>query len=765
MPLRQKIFVPFACLCLMFGAVGTFVYARATVVRERSVRAGQLSSASAYISLLVKDSALSLAAASRRAVFTEGFAQALADHDEVRLSKLLLPVAVNARHSFYLALDANGSGAIELAWQGTPEPTPRPAGEWGSEPLFREAVTRSGEYELTPSLLEREGEWFIVVAAPVTVTDGGARGLLVVGDALTPLIRVPKVQNLILGFMDTRGNPVVGSFAARSPGGPAEVLNAVSKVGGKRYETLFSPVQLAGRSIGTLTIAVPAPSGLGMLGGQGFIIGFLALATLLMAFGVGSFISRSLTRRLAELADAAYEFQSGRRDVRVNADGSDELHEVAAAFNLMATDLQQSHDSLEATIEERTAELKHSLSRLDRANARLTKANEAKSVFLGNVSHELRTPLSGILLASEMLHDRSFKMFSEEKVRELSGKIHGSGRHLLALIDDLLDLSRIEAGRLDLNLQSISLSPLLAEVRSSLGPIASDKGIALDIPSGEGHTVFADPVRMKQVLINLITNAIKFTDVGGRVWAEIVPSKGEIEVAVHDTGVGISQADLRRIFKPFERAGTRPVPGTGLGLAISKVIVEAHKGRLSVESVPGEGSIFRAAFPRPKGQETTAIVTAPDLSGPTVIHLNGAAKSTVLLVEDDPATVQLVKQVLESDGYSIEHAQSVGAALASIKAHPPLLVLLDVRLGTENGLDVVKAIRKDPATRALPVVAMSAHAMSKDVKAGLAAGCNDYLVKPIGAKALLERVPSIIRGVAAPSPTNQSSERRAVRQR
>lgn len=764
-PMRRKIFVPFACLSLIFGAVGTYVYARATVVRERAARSSELVRSSEFVSLRIKDVALALASVSRRAAFTEGVPQALADHDEARLSRLLLPVAVNARHDFYVAVDENGSGIFELDWQGTPGPTPRSAGEWGQEPLIREATDPSSENDLVPSVLEREGEWFLVVAARVTLPDGGAN-VVIVGDQLTPLIATSKSrEKLVMAFTDPKGKRIVGRFAAKSPGSSSEVIEAVSRVGGQRYATIFSPVLIAGRWIGTVTASIPATSGLSSLGSGLFVIILLAFLTVLVAFGMGSLISRTLTKRLAELADAAYEFRTGHREVRVNAEGADEIYEVGAAFNLMATDLELSYQTLEAKVEERTAELKQSLERLDRSNAKLTKANEAKSVFLGNVSHELRTPLSGILLASEMLHDRSFKMFSEEKVRELSGKIHGSGRHLLALIDDLLDLSRIEAGRLDLHLQSVSLTPLLADVRSSLGPIASDKGVTLEIPSADGHEVLADPVRIKQVLINLITNAIKFTDVGGRVWVVVDPSKGEVEVAIHDTGVGISQADLRRIFMPFERAGGRPVPGTGLGLAISKVIVEAHKGRLSVQSVPGKGSIFTVVFPTPKGAGKGAVTAAPDLAKTKVIHLNGAAKARVVLVEDDPATVELVKQVLESDGYSIEHAESVGAALASIKARLPQLVLLDVRLGDENGLDVVKALRKDPATRDLPVVAMSAHAMSKDVKAGLAAGCNDYLVKPIGAKTLLELVPSLIQGAKVPMVSVAGSARREARRR
>jgi signal transduction histidine kinase len=216
-------------------------------------------------------------------------------------------------------------------------------------------------------------------------------------------------------------------------------------------------------------------------------------------------------------------------------------------------------------------------------------------MFLASMSHELRTPLHALLLAADILRDPSFSV-SKARARELSDTIATSGRHLLGLIDDLLELSRIEAGRFEVRLEPTSLNLLLTESRQATAPLASGKRIGLDVPGAEGVWVEADPLRARQAIINLLGNAVKFTDRGGRVWVEVGVGVESVSVAVCDTGIGIPPEDHERIFSPFEQVGGSL--GAGLGLAISRSIARAHGGELEVWSEPGKGSRFELTFLR-----------------------------------------------------------------------------------------------------------------------------------------------------------------------
>ena len=233
--------------------------------------------------------------------------------------------------------------------------------------------------------------------------------------------------------------------------------------------------------------------------------------------------------------------------------------------------------------------------RLRGVSARLRRANAVKSDFLASLSHELKTPLSTIMLASDMLQDPASPL-PRARARDWGAKIHTNARHLLGLVEDLIDLSRIEAGRLDLDVRSIEVDPLIHDTIGALSPLSDERRITVDVPSPTRQVILADPLRTRQVLLNLLSNAIKFTPEGGRVWVEVTTERGEVTVAVHDSGIGIARRDVRRIFEPFERAAKSSAPGAGLGLTISLNIMRLLDGRLEVSSTPGEGSTFKAVF-------------------------------------------------------------------------------------------------------------------------------------------------------------------------
>lgn len=259
-------------------------------------------------------------------------------------------------------------------------------------------------------------------------------------------------------------------------------------------------------------------------------------------------------------------------------------------------------------VEERTGELEardvmisEAIGQLGRVNAELAQANEAKSEFLGHVSHELRTPLTAMVIAADTLADPEIGPLPDEEVRSIAERIIGDGRYLLALIDDLLDLTRIEAGRLELRPRTGPIAPMLREAADAVGHLAGDKGVEVEVPATDGIEVHADPLRVRQVMTNLLSNALKFTPQGGRVWIEVVPGPDGLTVAVHDTGTGIQPEDHERIFAPFEQA-PNAVGGAGLGLAISRRLAEMHGGTLTVRSAPGEGSTFMLSLP-PEGSD------------------------------------------------------------------------------------------------------------------------------------------------------------------
>jgi PAS domain S-box-containing protein len=234
---------------------------------------------------------------------------------------------------------------------------------------------------------------------------------------------------------------------------------------------------------------------------------------------------------------------------------------------------------------------------LDQANTSLQQASETRSRLLASVSHELRTPLHSILVAAQLVRDSGLEQGGNRRVRGLGATIEGSGRHLLGLIDDFLDLSRIEVGAFELRPTPVLLGPLLREVRRDMAPLAAEKGIGLTIAEASGLLVVADPLRLRQVLLNLMSNALKFTPRGGRVRITVRLLDDGVRISVHDTGIGIAPGDLDRAFLPFEQVSGTDAPGVGLGLAISRRIAELHGGTLTAVSAVGRGSTFSVTLP------------------------------------------------------------------------------------------------------------------------------------------------------------------------
>ena len=328
-------------------------------------------------------------------------------------------------------------------------------------------------------------------------------------------------------------------------------------------------------------------------------------------------------------------------------------------------------------------------------------ASQHKSQFLANMSHELRTPLNAILGYTELMADGAYGEPSEKMLGILK-RLEANGKHLLGLINDVLDLSKIEAGQLVLELSDYSVQDIAQTVRSTLEPLAADKKLAFkvemapELPAGHG-----DGRRLTQVLINLVGNAIKFTD-AGEVAIKAEANNGSFHVSVRDTGPGISAADQAKLFQEFQQADnaiTKKKGGTGLGLAISKRIIEMHGGKIWVESQPGQGSTF--AFTLPGDRRAAG---------------GGRMSKRILVVEDQPDNRQIIRDMLAPTDYEITEVESGEEALTAIAKQRPDLILMDIQLPIMDGYTATRQIKADPAMRSIPIIAVTSYALSGEEK-------------------------------------------------
>ncbi|GII22996.1 response regulator [Planosporangium mesophilum] len=398
---------------------------------------------------------------------------------------------------------------------------------------------------------------------------------------------------------------------------------------------------------------------------------------------------------------------------------------------------------------------------LARSVRALSAANQAKNDFLANMSHELRTPLNAIIGFSELMRGEQSIGDSRVVPEEWIEHIYASGRHLLDLINDVLDLTKVEAGRLELDQNRVDLSVLVSEAVNTLRPLLERKDLQLrtDVRPVE---VWADRVRLRQVLDNLLSNAIKFTPEGGRISVEAGRADGEVYLAVLDTGVGISAADADRVFDKFQQVGDPEMrqAGTGLGLALTRRLVEAHGGRVELESTPGVGSRFTVTLPddatagptvpirtRVAGVEAAVDGEGTEVGGSTApaaeaegAEAEGSAipgAAHILLIEDDAGAARLLRTYLEGAGYRVQVAGSGEDGLAAARRERPDAVILDVLLPGIDGWGVLRTLKHDPGLHDVPVFVVS---VVDERDAGLSLGAADFFLKPIDRRRLLAKV-------------------------
>ncbi|MDP8903983.1 MAG: response regulator [Chloroflexota bacterium] len=367
----------------------------------------------------------------------------------------------------------------------------------------------------------------------------------------------------------------------------------------------------------------------------------------------------------------------------------------------------------------------------------LRSASQAKSDFVASMSHELRTPLNAILGFSDLMLGEPASDGRHSVRAEWIQYVRTAGQHLLALINDVLDVSKVEAGRLELQVEAIDAEAAVAEAVTGVRPLAAKKNLRLSSQVAMLH-VRADRGRLRQMLYNLLSNAIKYTPDQGEVRVEASVDGANAYISVVDTGVGIAPEDQARVFEAFAQVGEPGLrqAGTGLGLALTKRLVEAHGGRLELESTVGVGSRFILVLPlsSPTTAPATGAGAAPIATSASVGEAQPVGRPNVLVIEDDQQAVALLREYLEPDGYEITSARDGVEGIAAARRHRPAAILLDVILPGPDGWEVLRRLKADEELRHIPVVMVT---VVDEHGIGLALGAVDYLVKPVERGALL----------------------------
>ncbi len=471
-----------------------------------------------------------------------------------------------------------------------------------------------------------------------------------------------------------------------------------------------------------------------------------ALATLISRFTMGL-----LARPLEFLEAGITSVRQGRLEPIQVSNTNDEIQYLGESFNRMIEvlaaskeEIRQHQELLEQRIHQRTAEL-------EKAMHAAFAASRAKSEFLANMSHELRTPMNGLLGMLDLTLDSRLGAEQRDQVETAQRCAYS----LLALLNDILDLSKIEAGKMLFERTPMDATSVVEDCVMAFLAKASQKGIQLRFqrPEAGPIRVYGDPLRLRQIVTNLISNAVKFTDNG---WVNVLlttsphaaepgkPASGkmDVRVEVHDTGSGIPAEKLAHVFEKFTQADssiTRKYGGTGLGLAISRQLAELQGGSIRVESEWGSGSVFTLVIPMdpaPTAEKPrAAMVPVKAISG-------GDSPARVLLVEDNLVNQKVVIAVLRKKGYQIDVAGDGQQAITMLESaqHPYNVVLMDVQMPVMDGMEATRVLRRDPRWKNLPVIAMTAHAMNGDKERCLDAGMNAYIAKPVQPNHLISMI-------------------------
>ena len=457
-------------------------------------------------------------------------------------------------------------------------------------------------------------------------------------------------------------------------------------------------------------------------------------AALLVSALITLLLARNIIRSLGVATRAANLIAEGDLQARIPVGGRDEAGVLLHSMKVMQNSLLHMMDALTAQREAAEEEKR-----------RAEQASKAKSDFLSNMSHELRTPLNSILGFAQLLAFDTKDALTERQRGHVE-QIRKSGDHLLLLIDEVLDLSKIEAGNIALSPEPVPLAPLLERLQTALSPLAAKANVTIEHGGEPGLIVRADGTRLLQVLMNLGNNALKYNRPGGKLSlsAESLDEK-TVRIMVVDTGIGIPRERQAEVFQAFNRLGAEAgtVEGTGIGLNITQRLVHLMSGQISFFSTPNVGTAFYVDLPAWSGLVPGG---APDVEPATdEEQAPGRQGYTLLYVEDNPSNIELMQGLVEAlDGITLLIAEHPHHGLALAAERRPEVIVLDIDLPDMNGYQVLERLKQDPATAAIPVIALTAAAMPSDIERGLAAGFTHYLTKPINVRDFFATIEDVI---------------------
>ena len=415
-------------------------------------------------------------------------------------------------------------------------------------------------------------------------------------------------------------------------------------------------------------------------------------------------------------------------------DSTVDLLQLQQNTNVSLHEAKELNKTLERRVADRTSEL-------SLANAELSRVMQSKDDFLSAMSHELRTPLNAILGLSESLCEGVYGGLTDKQTKSIN-TIAESGHHLLSLINDLLDIAKIGAGKMDLDWTNSNLEDVCKSSMRFISGLASKKKISVSLFTDPiASIIHADQRRLKQILVNLLSNAVKFTQEGGHISLQTRsnPERNAIEISVTDNGIGISNSDMERLFRPFTQLDSklsRQYAGTGLGLSLVLRLAELHGGSIEVKSELGKGSCFTVSLPWSESKSHFPQV-APAYKNLDISTDRVAAKGPlILLVDDNEINLSTVGDYLRAQDFCVIFARNGLEAIQVVRDRKPQLVLMDIQMPVMDGIDAISILRADPTFASLPILALTSRAMVGDRERCIEAGANDYLTKPVQLKQL-----------------------------